>query len=228
MIPRLVSLVDVDNTLLDNDTVSNDLREHLETRFGPASSARYWEIFEQIRAEIGYADYLGALQRYRIQHPEEPLLEASLFLIDYPFADRLYPRALDVIAHLRQRGPVVIFSDGDAVFQPRKVWRSGLWEAVDGQVLIYIHKEAMLHDVERRYPADRYLLIDDKLRILDAVKSVWRERVTTVFPRQGHYARDPEIVSRYPAADVTVERIGDLLTDQRGFHLPLESRSSHR
>jgi FMN phosphatase YigB (HAD superfamily) len=208
-----VTLVDVDNTLLDNDTVSADLRGYLEREFGPTASGRYWEIFERLRAEIGYADYLGALQQYRIEHPQDPpLLQASLFLIDYPFADRLYPRALDVIAHLRRHGPVVIFSDGDAVFQPRKVWRAGLWQAVRGDVLIYIHKETMLDDVARRYPAARYVVIDDKLRILDAVKSSWGERVTTVFPRQGHYALDPEITAKYPPADLSIDRIGELLT----------------
>lgn len=203
-------LVDVDNTLLDNDTVTRDLRRHLESQFGTGPSDRYWEIFEQIRAEIGYADYLGALQRYRLEHPDEPMLEASLFLIDYPFADRLYPRALDVIAALGARGPVVIFSDGDAVFQPRKVARSGLWQAVAGRVLIYIRKETMLADVGRRFPADHYVVIDDKLRILDAIKTIWRERVTTMFPRQGHYALDPATVAKYPAADITLEQIGDL------------------
>ena len=208
--PR-VFLVDVDNTLLDNDTVTRDLRQHLESRFGVDSSNQYWAIFERLRTEIGYADYLGALQRYRLEHPDEPMLEASLFLIDYPFADRLYPRALDVIAALRTLGPVVIFSDGDAVFQPRKVERSGLWQAVEGRVLIYIHKEAMLADVEYRFPASRYIVVDDKLRILDAIKRIWRERVTTVFPRQGHYALDPAIATQYPSADVTVERIGDLV-----------------
>jgi FMN phosphatase YigB (HAD superfamily) len=208
-----VTLVDVDNTLLDNDTVSADLRGYLEREFGPTASGRYWEIFERLRAEIGYADYLGALQQYRNEHPQDPpLLQASLFLIDYPFADRLYPRALDVIAHLRRRGPVVIFSDGDAVFQPRKVWRAGLWQAVRGDVLIYIHKETMLDDVARRYPAARYVVIDDKLRILDAIKASWGERVTTVFPRQGHYALDPEITAKYPPADFSIDRIGELLT----------------
>ena len=208
---EIVFLLDVDNTLLDNDAVTEDLRRHLRQAFGDECERRYWEIFEQLRRELGYADYLGALQRYRVERPRDTqLLRVSLFLLEYPFADRLYPGALDVIAQLKSRGQVVLLSDGDVVFQPRKIERSGLWAAVDGQVLIYIHKEQMLDDVERRYPTARYVMIDDKLRILAAVKSIWRERVTTVFVRQGHYAHDPAIVGAAPPADVTIERIADL------------------
>ena len=208
-----VFLLDVDNTLLDNDAVADDLRRYLAEHFGETCRDRYWQIFEDLRIELGYADYLGALQRYRIEQPREPhLLETSLFLIDYPFFQRLYPRALAVIAHLRQLGQVVIFSDGDAVFQPRKVARSGLWGAVGGHVLIYVHKEQMLADVEERYPAAHYVLVDDKLRILTAVKRIWKDRVTTVFPRQGHYALDPKALAEYPSADISVECLGDLMT----------------
>jgi FMN phosphatase YigB (HAD superfamily) len=212
----VVFLLDVDNTLLDNDRVERDLRRHLEQAFGAERQARYWEIFEELRAELGYADYLGALQRYRIEHVLDPhLLEISLYLVNYPFANRLYPGALDVVERLREWGPTVILSDGDVVFQPRKVERSGLWEAVEGDVLIYIHKEEMLDDVERRYPARRYVMVDDKLRILSAMKNVWRDRLMTVFPRQGHYALDPKILASYPPADLTVERIGDLIEVDR-------------
>jgi FMN phosphatase YigB (HAD superfamily) len=211
----IVYLADVDNTLLDNDTVIDDLRRHFRDAFGVEREQRYWELFEGLRRELGYADYLGALQRYRVERPREPrLLQISLFLLHYPFADRLYPRALEVVAHLRRSGPVVILSDGDVVFQPRKVERSGLWAAVDGAVLIYIHKEQMLDDVERRYPARRYVMIDDKLRILTAIKAVWGDRVTTVFVRQGHYAHDPAQVVPYPTADRTVDKIADLLSLQ--------------
>jgi FMN phosphatase YigB (HAD superfamily) len=207
----VVYLLDVDNTLLDNDAVIEDLRKHLASAFGADCEARYWEIFEQLRRDVGYADYLGALQRYRVERPREPhLLQVSLFLLHYPFASRLYPGALDVIAALQRRGPVVILSDGDVVFQPRKVERSGLWAAVAGEVLIYVHKEQMLDDVERRFPARRYVMIDDKLRILTAIKSVWGERVTTVFVRQGHYAKDPSQVDPYPPADLMVDTIGDV------------------
>ncbi|MCY7305227.1 MAG: HAD family hydrolase [Rhodoferax sp.] len=212
----VVFLLDVDNTLLDNDRIIFDLRRHLETTFGVASSDCYWAIFEELRKELGYADYLGALQRYRAnaEHggsADEPLLLMSSFLIDYPFAERLYPRTLDVIAHLGRSGPTVILSDGDVVFQPRKVQRSGLWDAVGGRVLIYVHKEQMLDAVQRHYPARQYVMVDDKLRLLTAMKTVLGGRVTTVFPRQGHYALDPANASLYPAADITVERIGDLL-----------------
>jgi len=206
----VVFLVDVDNTLLDNDRIQDDLKRHLEREFGAATRDRYWAILEALFVELGYRDYLGALQRYRTEHPRDArLMTMSSYLVDYPFANRLYPGALDVLQRLRTWGPAVILSDGDVVFQPRKVERSGIGEAVDDHVLIYIHKEEMLDDVEHRYPAQHYVLVDDKPRILAAVKEVWRERVTTIFPRQGQYARDAK---SYPPADLTVERIGDLLT----------------
>jgi FMN phosphatase YigB (HAD superfamily) len=209
---EVVFLLDVDNTLLDNDHAQSDLKRYLDREVGPESCIRYWQVFEELRGELGYADYLGALQRYRHEHKDDPrLLLASSFLIDYPFANRLYPGSLDVIEHLRQWGPVVILSDGDVVFQPRKVQRSGLWEAVEGRVLIYIHKEQMLDDVERRYPAQHYFMVDDKLRILAAMKKVWRDRLTTIFPRQGHYALDPKVIAANPPADFTIERIGQLV-----------------
>lgn len=205
-------LFDVDNTLLDNDRVTEDLAEYLEQEVGHERQQRYWIIFEQLRAKLGYADYLGALQQYRAEYPRDSrLLTVSRFLINYPFADRLYPKALAVVAHVKRWGKAAILSDGDAVFQPRKVERSGLYEAVDGNVLIYVHKEQELEDVAQRYPAVHYVLIDDKLRILTAVKKTWGSRVTTVFPRQGHYALDSQLMDRYPSPDVTVERIGDLL-----------------
>jgi FMN phosphatase YigB (HAD superfamily) len=217
----LVFFVDVDNTLLDNDAVISELRQFLVTSLGRACQIEYWRLFEQLRRELGYADYLGALQRYRLEHPQEPeVLGVSLFLLDHPFADRLYPRALDVIAHLRRRAPVVILSDGDAVFQPYKVQRSGLWAAVAGEVLIYIHKERVLDDVERRYPAAHYVVIDDKLRILTEIKKVWGDHVTTVFVAQGHYATDQAALDSYPAADVSVERIADVLNLPESFYRP--------
>lgn len=210
--PPVVTLFDVDNTLLDNDRVAADLAEHLESRFGAASARRYWEIFEQLRTELGYADYLGALQRYRLERDHDPrLLAMTFFLVEYPFAERLYPGALEAIRWASAWGPTVILTDGDAVFQPLKIKRSGLYDEVEGRVLVYIHKERELPDVERRYPASRYVLVDDKLRILDAVKRLWGGRVTTVLPRQGHYALDPRVTAAYPPADVTLERIGDLL-----------------
>jgi FMN phosphatase YigB (HAD superfamily) len=209
---KVVFLLDVDNTLLDNDRIKEDLQRYLEREFGADNRDRYWAIFDELRAELGYADYLGALQRYRREAMTDPrLLMMSSFLVDYPFANRLYPGSLDAIEHLRTWGPTVILSDGDVVFQPRKVQRSGLWEAVEGRVLIYVHKEQMLNDVEERYPAGHYVMVDDKLRLLAAMKQVWGERLTTVFPRQGHYALDPKNVAIYPPADITIERIGDLV-----------------
>jgi FMN phosphatase YigB (HAD superfamily) len=208
-----VFLVDVDNTLLDTDHIQNDLNEHLEREFGAACRDRYSKILENLFQEFGYRDYLGALQRYRNEHPTDiRLLKMSSYLVDYPFADRLYPGALDVLKRLRSWGQTVILSDGDVVFQPRKVERSGIDEAVSGHVLIYIHKEEALADVERRYPAAHYVVIDDKLRILAAMKKAWGECVTTVFPRQGKFAHDPKMLGAFPVPDVTIERIGDLLS----------------
>jgi FMN phosphatase YigB (HAD superfamily) len=208
----IVFLVDVDNTLLDNDGIQQDLKDHLERTFGASTRDRYWRILEDLFEEVGYRDYLGALQRYRSEHPlHVELLSMSPWLMDYPFAERLFPQALDVLKHLRSFGPTAILSDGDVVFQPRKVERAGISDAVAGHVLIYIHKEDTLADIERRYPARHYVLVDDKLRILDAVKKIWRERVTTVFPRQGQYAHDAKVIGALPSADVTIERIGDLL-----------------
>jgi FMN phosphatase YigB (HAD superfamily) len=208
----LIYLIDIDNTLLDNDTVVADLRRHLLAAFGAEGEQRYWAIFEELWGVHGYADYLGAFQRLRVERPRDPqAIRASQFLLDYPFADRVFPGALDAIAALRRRARVVILSDGDAVAQPNKVARSGLLAAVDGDVLIYIHKEEMLDDVERRYPARRYVMVDDKVRILAAIKAIWRERVTTVFVRQGSYAVDRAEVARHPPADRAIDRIGEIV-----------------
>lgn len=209
---QTVFLVDVDNTLLDNDRIQADLKRHLEREFGAACRDRYWAILEQLFDELGYRDYLGALQRYRVEHPKDiHLLSMSSWLVDYPFANRLYPGSLDVIERFRGWGQTVILSDGDVVFQPRKVERSGIFEAVEGRVLIYIHKEDELDDVGQRYPSAHYVLVDDKPRILAAVKKAWRDRVTTVLPRQGQFAMAADATSYRPAADLTVERISDLL-----------------
>jgi FMN phosphatase YigB (HAD superfamily) len=209
--PRVVFLFDVDNTLLDNDRVAMDLQMHLAREMGAGGAKRYWALFENLRRQLGYADYLGALQRYRIKYPHDlRLLTVSRFLIEYPFANRLYANSLDAIAHVRRWGLAALLSDGDVVFQPLKVDRSGLSEAVGGRVMIYVHKERELADVARRHPAEHYVMVDDKLKILAAIKKIWRRRVTTVFVRQGHYALDPAIVAAYPPADMTIERIGDL------------------
>ena len=205
-------LVDVDNTLLDNGAIVADLRRRIRDTAGAEGEQRYWAIFEELFRDPGFADYLGALQRYSLERPRDPrLFEISLFLLNYPFGECLYPRALDVIARLRTRAPVAIVSDGDVVFQPYKVKRSGLWDAAAGHVLIYIHKEQMLEDIERRYPARRYVMVDDKIYVLAAIKAIWKERVTRVFVRHGHYALDAKLVAASPPADVTIEAIGDLI-----------------
>ena len=207
-----VFLFDVDNTLLDNDRVTADLKRHLDSKVGPERAQRYWQLFEAIRTELGYADYLGALQRYRIDYPHDPnLLAVSYFLIEYPFANRLFPNSIDAVEHVAPWGPAVILSDGDVVFQPHKVNRSGLYEVFNGNVLIYVHKEHELADVELRFPAKHYVVVDDKIRILHAIKEIWGSRVTTVFVRQGHYAYDAETVAKYPPADVSLDRVGNLL-----------------
>jgi FMN phosphatase YigB (HAD superfamily) len=211
----VIFLFDVDNTLLDNDRVAADLQRHLVSEVGADGAQEYWRIFEQLRTELGYADYLGALQRYRVKHPRaQHLLCMSHFLINYPFAERVFPDALKAIEHVQQWGPAVILSDGDVVFQPLKINRSGIGNAVSGRVVIYVHKEQELDDVEQRYPAEHYVLVDDKLRILAAVKKFWGARVTTIFVRQGHYATDPKILASYPSADISIGRIGDLLQYQ--------------
>jgi FMN phosphatase YigB (HAD superfamily) len=209
---KTVFLFDVDNTLLDNDRVTADLRHHLEKEVGTEGAQRYWNLFGQLRSELGYADYLGALQRYRTENPHDPcLFMVSRFLIDYPFANCLFPHSLAVVERVKQWGPAVILTDGDVVFQPRKVEQSGLFEAVDGNVLITVHKEQELDEVTRRFPAIHYVMVDDKLRILTAIKKVWGKLVTTVFVRQGHYAHDANTLAAYPPADTTFGQIGDLL-----------------
>lgn len=222
MNPRheLVFLFDVDNTLLDNDRVQGDLFRHLARRFGPKARDRYEAIFEELRTELGYADYLGALERYRLENLHDPrLLSMANWLVDYPFASRLYPGALDVVGRCRRWGEVAILSDGDAVFQPRKVQRSGLWKAFGGHVLIFVHKENELPAVERFYPAKRYVMVDDKLRILQAIKDIWKERVTTVFPQQGHYAKDKGSIAKYRPADISIRRVSDMLDLKRTVFL---------
>ncbi len=213
-------MFDVDDTLLDNDRVEADLHEYLETQFGDGVSKRYFEIFEDVRAETGYADYLGALQRYRLEDLHDPrVLRVSCWLLDYPFAERLYPGALEVVARMSRLGTVAVLSDGDAVFQPHKVERSGLWRAFGGNVLIYVHKEQELGHVERLLPARRYVVIDDKSRILAALKGHWGDRVITVLPRQGHYANDPATMDELPRPDLVIEHIGDMLDDAILAHL---------
>ena len=208
---KLVFLFDIDKTLLDNDTVTVDLREHLERRVGHERQERYWSIFEELRSEVGYADYLGALQRYRANYPRDlHVLTVSHFLLDYPFSERLFPNAIDVVEGVKAYARPVILSDGDVVFQPHKIRQAGLYDAFDGAVLIYVHKELELEDVAQRYPAEHYILVDDKLRILSAVKQVWGKHVTTVFVRQGHYAFDQTAISGLPPADYTIERIADI------------------
>ncbi len=207
---KTVFLFDVDNTLIDNDRVTADLRRYLMREVGAGRADQYFEIFERLRAELGYSDYLGALQQYRLVHPRDPhLLALSSFLINYPFANRLFPESLDALDHAAAMGQTVILSDGDVVFQPRKIERAGLFDAVEKRVLIYVHKEHELDDVERRFPADHYVLIDDKIRILTSVKEIWGKRLTTVFPKQGHYAHAADVAS-YPQPDITLGRIGEL------------------
>ena len=213
--PNTAFLFDVDNTLLDNDRVIADLQAHLTHRLGAERTLHYWRLFEELRTELGYADYLGALQRYRGKFPHDPdIITVSRYLLDYPFADRLFPGALEAIKHVQQWGPAALLTDGDVVFQPRKVDRSGLFESVNGRVMIYLHKEQEIDDVAKRCPAEHYVLVEDKLRLLAAIKKVWGARVTTVFVRQGHYAVDPKILADYPAADISLDSIGELLQYQ--------------
>ena len=220
---RTVFLLDVDNTLLDNDRFAADLGERLEQAFGPSERARYWAIFSRLREQLGLADYLGTLQAFRTgldDHPE--LLALSEFLLEYPFAARTFPRALEAVAHLGELGRPVVLSDGDIVFQPRKIQRSGIWDAVDGRVMIYVHKERVLDHMQERFPANHYVMVDDKPNLLAAMKSVLKSKLTTVFVRQGHYALAPEANSVAPAPDMTIEAIGDLIHHHLSdFQVPL-------
>jgi FMN phosphatase YigB (HAD superfamily) len=209
---EVVFLLDVDNTLLDNDRFATDLGDRLEQAFGAAERARYWDIFARRREQLGLADYLGSLQDFRIgldDHPE--LLGMSQFLLEYPFVSRLFPRALEAVAYLGMLGSPVVLSDGDIVFQPRKIQRSGIWSAVQGRVLIYLHKERVLDHVQQRFPAKHYVMVDDKAQLLAAMKLVLGSKLTTVFVRQGHYAFAPESKNAQPAPDLTIERIEDLI-----------------
>ena len=195
-----------------NNRVQADLDVHIRVEHGAAARNRYWEIFEALRRELGYADYLGALDRYRREDMHDPrILRFVNWLADYPFIDRLYRGALDAVKYAREFAPVVILSDGDAVFQPRKVYRSGLWQAFDGHVLIYIHKEEELAAVQRLYPARHYVMIDDKLRILGSMKKIWADRLTTIFAQQGHYGTDPQSLAQYAHGDLQLAGIGDLV-----------------
>lgn len=209
---ELVFLFDVDNTLFDNDRMQNDLFDHIGREFGAKARKRYLEIYEQLRSELGYADYLGALERYRLEKLRDPrFLNVSNWLIEYPFPKRVYPGALEVVKQSRRWGKAMILSDGDAVFQPRKVAQSGLWKAFAGNVLIFIHKEQELDFVEGFCPAKHYVMFDDKLRLLEAIKDYWKDRVTTVFVKQGHYALDKKAVAKYRPADLSIARIADFL-----------------
>jgi FMN phosphatase YigB (HAD superfamily) len=207
----LVFLLDVDNTLLDNDRFAADLGARLEQAFGASERARYWAIFEQLRERIGFADYLGSLQAFRTGLDDHPdLLTMSDFLLEYPFAARLFPRALESIGYLRTLGRPAVLSDGDIVFQPRKIQRAGIWDAVEGRVMIYLHKERVLGHMQERYPANHYVMVDDKPNLLAAMKLILKSKLTTVFVRQGHYALAADARSAVPAPDMTIERIGDL------------------
>jgi FMN phosphatase YigB (HAD superfamily) len=209
---EVIFLLDVDNTLLDNDRFAADLGDRLEQSFGASERARYWRLFAELREQQGLADYLGSLQAFRAGLDDRPeLLDMSAFLLEYPFAERLFPRALDAVAHLSALGRPVVLSDGDIVFQPRKIHRSGIWDAVGGRVMIYLHKERVLDHVQQRYPAKHYVMVDDKPNLLALMKSALKNRLTTVFVRQGHYALAPESNSVKPVPDMTIERIEDLI-----------------
>ena len=216
---RIVLLLDVDNTLLDNDRFGADLSARLDALFGVVQRDRYWKLYAQLKEEVSYADYIGALQRFRVGVEDDPwLLQMSSFLLDYPFAERLYPRALEVVAHLVTIGLPVILSDGDIVFQPRKIQRSGLWDAVSGRVLVEVHKEQALDRMRRLYPARHYAMIDDKPQVLARMKMAMGAELTTVFVRQGHYAAEAASSPPFPPPDIEIACIAALLDfDRREF-----------
>jgi FMN phosphatase YigB (HAD superfamily) len=219
---ELVFLFDVDDTLLDNDAVKAELGQQVLEHFGRSESDRFWAIYEEQRAKHSYADFLGTLERFRLEHLGKPrALLLSNWLMAYPFADRLYPQALDAVRHVAQWGLPVILTDGDGVFQPYKLERAGLWKAFEGRVLDFVHKQQELDAVERAYPARHYVVIDDKASVLGAIKTVWGKRVTTVFVRQGHYANNPKALASEPAPDRTLERIAELRNVEFSALLPV-------
>jgi len=204
-------LVDVDNTLFDNDRFAVELSAHLEKSFNVAERERYWSLHKKRWAEFGISDYLGTMQQFRQGLQNDPsLLQMSSFLLDFPFGDLLYPHALEVVKHMRSLGPASALSDGDMVFQPRKLQHSGIFDAFHGNALIYEHKQHELDLLQQRFPAQRYVMIDDKPNILADMKKVLGDRLTTVFVRQGRYAADasPELRS---APDMKIDAIADLL-----------------
>jgi FMN phosphatase YigB (HAD superfamily) len=209
---QVIFLFDVDNTLLDNDRMKRDLGDYVNRTFGPGAENELWTLYEEERVKHGYADFLGTLERFRLAHLQDTrVLKLANWVMDYPYIERLYPDALGVVRHVRQWGLPVILTDGDGVFQPHKLERAGLLGAFGGHVLNYVHKEQELDSVKRAYPAKHYVLIDDKLSLLNLVKKAWGDRVTTVFPRQGHYANDAKILARSQPADIEIERIADLM-----------------
>ena len=208
----LVLLFDVDNTLLDNDRFASDLGARLEQLLGSDARERYFVLFAALREQLGYADYLTALQQLRAELADNmTVLQLSMFLLEYPFAERLYPQALAAVEHLSTLGQTVVLSDGDAIFQPRKIQHAGIWDAFAARVLIYMHKERKLDVMQRAYPADHYVMIDDKPNLLAAMKRIMHNQLTTVFVRQGHYARDADMATIEPAPDLTINSIKDLL-----------------
>ncbi|WP_068858659.1 HAD family hydrolase [Perlucidibaca aquatica] len=207
----IVFLLDVDNTLLDNDRFTADLTQQLDRELGREERERYWHIHAELRDSLGYVDYLGVLQKLRNDCEDDTALQKMAeFLLEYPFQDRLYPGALKVIEHLRSLGSTAILSDGDIVFQPRKITRAGLSERVDGQVLIVIHKERCLDLVQRRFPGSHHVMIDDKPHLLAAMKRTMGHGLTTVLVRQGHYAMDAESTAVTPRPDLCVAKIADI------------------
>ncbi len=219
---EIVFLFDVDDTLLDNDAMKADLGQHVLDIFGQAGAKRFWTIYEEQRVKHGYADFLGTLERFRLEHLGQPraMLLAN-WLMAYPFAERLYPEALPAVRHVAQWGLPVILTDGDGVFQAYKLVRAGLWDAFEGHVLDYVHKEQELDAVMRAYPARHYVVIDDKPSILSAIKKAWGQRVTTIFVRQGHYALDPKAAAILPHPDMTLENIGALKKQEFSALLPV-------
>ncbi len=211
--PTLVFLIDVDNTLIDNDAVKKDLDEHITVELGPALAARFWEIYEQARKERETVDIPLALSRLRTQTSladmdEQTYLHVHSIFDNYPFFERLYPGTLETLHYLRTLGLTVIVSDGDRFFQAEKIFASNLAEAVEGRVLIYIHKQQHLDEIVRQYPADHYVMIDDKPEILADTKELWGKRVTTAFVQQGKYAAEQKPPNFAP--DISVLHIADL------------------
>ena len=225
---KLVFLIDLDNTILDNDGVKQDIEAKMLEILGERLAERFWHYYEAVRKDLDYIDFFETMMRLRDENPTDAAVvdEATGTLMDWDFCPRLYPRAIETVLHLKSLGLPLVLSDGDPVFQPMKIHQCGVTQAVDGRVLIFVHKERFLPAVQARFRAERYVLIDDKPGILMRSKAALGDRLTTVHVLQGKYATDPKLAVDY-TPDIVVPNFSDLLTyDADAFMLKKRAATS--